>query len=90
MRPAVLIWLFFRGLRWLVWLAAVGYYVEFFIHRPSHLNSFGHLLRTTEFWMFFLPVAGVFIGYCELMMRERANIPRPDFGRNWSPVSGRP
>jgi hypothetical protein len=46
-------------------------------------------LRTTEFWMFFLPVAGVFIGYFELMMRERANIPRPDFGRNWSPVSER-
>jgi hypothetical protein len=33
--------------------------------------------------MFGLPLAAVFAGFFELMMRERTGLPRPAFGRNW-------
>jgi hypothetical protein len=84
MRGAMLGWLFFRCLRWLLWLGAVAYYIEFSLHRSNHLNQFGQLLLTSEVWMFGLPIAALFAGYLELMMRERTGRPRPAFGRNWS------
>jgi hypothetical protein len=77
-------WLFFRILRLGLWLAAIAYYTEFAVNRERHLNSFGHLFPSTEFWMFVLPVAAVFVGYLELMMRERAGLSRPAVGRNWT------
>jgi hypothetical protein len=68
----------------------IAYNIEFMAHRPDHLNQFGHLLRGTEFWMFSLPVAAVFVGFFELMMREKAGLPRPPFGRNWSGQKSNP
>jgi hypothetical protein len=84
MNAAIGTWLFFRILRWLLWLGSAAYYIEFFVHRPDHLNQFGNILITTEFWMFSLPVAAVFAGFFELMMRERTGLPRPPLGRNWT------
>ena len=81
-----LLWLFFRCLRWLLCLGAVAYCIEFYVHRSDHLNSFGHLLHTTEFCMFGIPLAVIFVGFLELMMREKSGIPRPAVGRNWSAV----
>ena len=83
MSGAVAGWLFFRCLRWLLWIAAAAYSAEFFFNTPDHLDSFGHLLTTTEVWMFSLPLAAIFTGFLELMMRERTGLPRPAFGRNW-------
>jgi hypothetical protein len=77
-------WLFFRCLRWLLWIAAAAYFTEFYFNSPDHLDSFGHLLPTTEFWMFGLPLAALFTGFFELMMRERTGLPRPAIGRNWT------
>jgi hypothetical protein len=37
------LWLFFRYARWLLWLATIGYSIEFMIHRPQHLDPFGRL-----------------------------------------------
>jgi len=82
---AIAAWQFFRGLRWLLWLAAIAYNIEFVLNRPDHVNQFGHLVHSTEFWMFILPLAALFAGFFELMMRERAGLPRPALGRNWSP-----
>jgi hypothetical protein len=42
---------------------------------------FGHLYLTTEFWMFMLPLAAVFAGFFEIMMRGRAGLPRPRPGQ---------
>jgi hypothetical protein len=70
------LWLFFRYARWLLWLATIGYSIEFLFHRQEHFNVFGQLLLTTEFWMFSLPFAAVFAVCLELMMRERAGITR--------------
>lgn len=84
MNPPVLAWLFFRVLRWLCWLTAIAYFAKFFINRDGHLTPFGHLMTSTELWMFGLPMAAVFAGFFELMMREKAGLPRPAFGRNWS------
>jgi len=70
------LWLFFRYSRWLLWLATIGYSIEFMIHRSQHLDPFGRLYLTTEVWMYLLPLAAIFIGCFELMMREKAGISR--------------
>jgi hypothetical protein len=79
-------WMVFRVLRWLLWVAFAAYNVEFLLHRPSHLNQFGHLLPTTELWMFVLPCAAVFVGFFEILARERAGVLRPSALRDWSGV----
>lgn len=83
MTVTAMTWLLFRCLRWLFWAATVGYYIEFMVHKSDHLNSFNNMLPATEFWIFVLPLAAVFMGFLELMMRERVGVPRPAFGRNW-------
>jgi hypothetical protein len=70
------LWIFFRYTRWLLWLATIGYSIEFMIHRDDHMDAFGRLYLTTESLMFALPVAAVFAGCFELMMRDRAGITR--------------
>jgi hypothetical protein len=87
MNTAATAWLLFRGLRWLLWLGTIAYYAEFLSNPQDHLTPFGHLLVTTELWMFGLPLAAVFMGFFEMMMRERAGLPRPALGRNWSPAA---
>jgi hypothetical protein len=81
MNAALVIWLFLRTAGWLLWLGYVGYSIKFSIFRESHLDPYGHLLITTEFLMFGLPMAAVFAGFLELMMRERVGLPRPRFGQ---------
>ena len=77
-------WLAFRIVRWGLWFAAGAYYVLFFLDRPDYLTQFGHLKTTTELWMFGLPMAAIFTGFLELLLRERAGIARPAPGRNWT------
>jgi hypothetical protein len=79
----VLPWLFFRCVRWLLWLGFIVYSAEFVANQLGHLDQFGHLLPTTEAFLFGLPLAAVFAGFFELMMRERAGLSRPAILRNW-------
>jgi hypothetical protein len=76
MMSARRLWIFFRYTRWLLWLATIGYSIEFMMNRRHHMDEFGRLYLSTEFWMFFLPTAAVFVGFFELMMRGRAGIAR--------------
>jgi hypothetical protein len=46
MSTSVAGWLFFRCLRWLLWIVAAALYAEFFIHRDDYLTSFGHIVPT--------------------------------------------
>jgi hypothetical protein len=63
MSVSVAAWLFFRCLRWLLWIAAAAYYIEFYVHRTDYLKPSGHILPATEFWLFALPTAAVFAGF---------------------------
>jgi hypothetical protein len=78
-------WIIFRISRWALWLGTIAYYSFFMADRDSHLDQFGHLLITTEVWMFGLPLAAIFMGFFEMMMRERAGLPRPTFSRLMHP-----
>jgi hypothetical protein len=49
MSVSVAAWLFFRCLRWLLWIAAAAYYIEFYVHRTDYLKPSGHILPATEF-----------------------------------------
>lgn len=73
-----------RALRWLTWLAMAGLTIEFLLNRRAHLTQFGHLLLSTELWMFGLPVIGIFLGFFELAARERTGRVRPAFLRSWA------
>jgi hypothetical protein len=73
--------LLFRFSKWLFSLATIALYVEYLLDTSRHVNSFGHLLPLTEILMFGLPLAAVFAGCFEMMMRERADIPRPTIGQ---------
>ena len=84
MNAAVAGWLFFRCLRWGLWLGFFGYCIAFVAHRPNYVNSFGNLLHSTEFWMFGLPIAAVFAGFFELAARERCGLSSAGCGPNWS------
>jgi len=81
MNPAIAIWLFFRLLRWAAWIFFFGFAVYFSLDRAPHLNSFGHLLHTTEAMMFGPAIVAIFAGFFELMMREKAGMPRPSIGQ---------
>jgi hypothetical protein len=81
MNAAVAVWLSFRFLRWVSWLAFVAFTFYFLSDRAPHINSFGHLLPRTEAIMFGTGLAAVFAGFLELMMRERAGIARPNMGQ---------
>jgi hypothetical protein len=65
MSAARLTWQAVRAVRWLLWIAFLGYSLEFVLNRESHLNNFGHLLFSTELVMFGLPLAAVFVGFLE-------------------------
>ena len=70
------LWLLLRYTRWLLSLAFLGLSLEFVIHRQQHFDALGHLSRTTEEWMFGLPLAAVFVGCVEMWVREIAGITR--------------
>lgn len=70
------LWLSFRYTRWLLWLGWLVYCAEFVLNRQNHMNPFGQLRLSTEFWMFTLPLMAVTVGCFELMIREKAGITR--------------
>jgi hypothetical protein len=92
---AIATWWVLRLLRWALWLASIAYLLFFWMDPARHLNQLGHLTDSTEAFMFGLPMAAVFMGFFELMVRERANIPRPTFSRvthpqDWPTPKGGP
>ncbi|MFL4977000.1 MAG: hypothetical protein ACJ8E1_12280 [Xanthobacteraceae bacterium] len=84
MNAAVVAWLAFRAMRWLFLLAYLALCLHFVLYRDTHLDPYGHLFPGTELLMFALPLAAITCGFLELMMRERAGLPRPRFGRDWA------
>jgi hypothetical protein len=81
------IWLVLRIARWLSWIGLFAYTIYFKADPASHLDSYGHLLPTTEMALFGFGLAAVFCGMLELMAREKAGVPRPAFGRIPRPKS---
>ena len=80
MTPAIAIWLFFRALRWLAWIGFFSLVIYMMNYRPDVVTSFGHLQVQYEVGVMALGNAAVFMGFFELMMREKAGIPRPSVG----------
>jgi hypothetical protein len=75
----VMVWLFFRALRWACWgafLLVSGLYMS---NPAAHLNGFGHLTPQMEMLMFGTSLAAVMVGLIELAMRDRAGLTQPKF-----------
>ena len=85
MKTAAVTWAILRVACWALWLATLAYYAQYSFSPSGHLNSFGHLVPTTEALMFCLPLAAVFTGLFAMMIREQAGVPRVYFGRIWPP-----
>lgn len=77
MNSKIAAWRFCRAMRWLAWIVFFGWSAYFAWDKAPHLNSFGHPLLYTEAAFFGLGIAAIFIGFLELMMRDRAGIVRP-------------
>jgi hypothetical protein len=81
MTTALVTWMVLRILRWLLWLGFLAYCLYVNSYKEDLVNQFGHLPYNIELTIFGLANGAVFAGLLELMMRERAKIPRPTFGR---------
>ena len=79
MDSKIAVWLVFRAARWLCWIAFLGWSAYFLIDRAPHQNSFGQLLPHAEALWFGLATMGIFAGFFETMMRDRAGLPPPSF-----------
>jgi hypothetical protein len=79
-------WVIFRILRWALWFASIAYYRYFWTDVDSHLDQFGHLTYRTEAFMFGLPLAAIFMGCFELMMRERGKAPTTNVQSRHAPA----
>jgi hypothetical protein len=71
---ALAAWHGLRGLRWLLWAAFIAFALVYWLDPTKYHNQFGNLLLWVEAVIFGLPVAAVFVGFIEMMMRERAGI----------------
>jgi len=69
-------WHSVRMLRWMLWAAFIVFALAYWFNSSKYHNQFGNLLLWVEAVMFGLPVAAVFVGFIEMMMRERAGIIR--------------
>ena len=87
MSTALITWLILRASRWFLWLGFFVYSLHIFVYRESHPNSSVTLFQPRSIAIFGLGMGAVFAGFLELMMRERAGLPRPTLGR-WMPTSG--
>jgi hypothetical protein len=79
-------WQLLRVSRWALWLAFLGYCFYVYAFREGQYNQFGHLPISTEVTIFGLATAAVFAGLLEMMMRERAGIPRPSYRASSHPA----
>jgi membrane-bound acyltransferase YfiQ involved in biofilm formation len=81
MNGNVALWLFFRFLRWGLWIAffVLSFYVRY--NRSDVLTILNQLPKWIEFAMYGLACAAVFAGFMELMMREKTGLSRPPFLR---------
>ena len=85
MSTALVTWMVLRILRWLFWLGFFAYCLYVNAYKEDLVTQFGHLPFSIELIIFGLANAAVFAGLLELMMRERAKIPRPAIGRLMPP-----
>jgi hypothetical protein len=75
----IALWLFFRALRWLAWIAFFGTAFYCMAYRP--MTQFGHLQFQFEVALMALGNVCIFMGFFELMAREKAGLARPDIGQ---------
>lgn len=80
-------WLLFRAMRWLAWIVFFGFSLYYLYDPRPHHDSFGQLRHSAEALMFGVGTAAVFLGFLELMFRERARLKRPSFGQLIPPAA---
>lgn len=81
MNLKIALWLFFRLLRWALWIWLIGYMFYVHTHRATILTTLNQLPLHVELTLYGLSVAAIFAGFFEMMTREWTGLPRPPFGR---------
>jgi len=74
-------WMALRIARFVLWAAFLVYSLRVLSNSAGFVDHFSRPLRSTEAWLYGLPVLAVTLGFLDLMMRERARIPRPNYFR---------
>ena len=80
-RAALMAWRILRPLRWALWIGFVVYSVFIWKYRPDLITVLGHLPGIYDVAFYTLGNAAIFVGFFEMMMREKAGVPRPDIFR---------
>src|SRR5687767_5695344 len=79
MNGSVFAWRVVRSVRWAVWFLVLAVAIYFVIDRDILFTPFGRLKPSIELLLFGLGIAPIIVGLFEMMLRDRAGIPRtPD------------
>lgn len=79
MNGSVLAWRVARSVRWAVWLLVIAVAVYSLIERDTLFTPFGRLKPSVELLLFGVGIAPIVVGLFEMMLRDRAGVPRtPD------------
>jgi hypothetical protein len=70
------VWLVLRASRWLTYIALLFLAVHAPLSRESYMDAYGHLTRASEAFIFGLGIWAFLSGFLEMMVREKAGIPR--------------
>lgn len=89
MNNAVATWLLFRLLRWALWIFFFGYVLYVHANRAAIFTKLNQLPLHVELLLYGSATAAVFVGFLELMMREKAGLDRPEFLRMAKPAVAR-
>lgn len=87
MDSKVTIWLGFRALRWICWIAFFAICIYVRVNRATIVTSLNQLPQSLELLIYSLGCAAVFAGFFELMLREKTGLDRPKFGQLIPPVA---
>src|SRR5262245_22357955 len=79
--PAAVPWLVLRALRWAFLFVFFALVPHIIYHRDAYIDQCGHIFLRTELLLFALPLVAAGAAFLELMMRDRAGLPRPALGR---------
>jgi branched-subunit amino acid ABC-type transport system permease component len=81
MDSKITIWLGFRALRWICWIAFFAICIYVRVNRATIVTSLNQLPQSIELLIYTLGCAAVFAGFFELIMREKTGLDRPKFGQ---------
>lgn len=75
----IAIWMTARLARWGLWLGFLAYALYLYLNRANILTKLNQLPLHVELLMNGLALGAIFMGFVELLVRERSGLSRPPY-----------